>query len=243
MSRFEHVISLGSFCSTALELERVGLREASMPFDWLISDWQGVEDLIDHHFKDFLRYDLLYQEKYVPKHYKNIQYGVAFFHDFDPYRSLKEQLDSVSEKYRRRIERFYDYIIEPTLFIRYIKDTDECRYFEKNIDSITRKAKGYNSQNRLIFVANDDMSSSLLPVYPVHTDENDTVARKFLEKSPSLFTLLADPDLYSVEKKGKNMEVYLKKHREKGISHRIADKLEGKFKNVYIHENRLDEHF
>lgn len=40
-TNYKHVISLGFFCSVALELERKGLRDASYPFDWLISDFQG----------------------------------------------------------------------------------------------------------------------------------------------------------------------------------------------------------
>ena len=33
MTDFKHFISLGSFCSVALDLEALGLRDASMPFD------------------------------------------------------------------------------------------------------------------------------------------------------------------------------------------------------------------
>ena len=50
---FSHFISLGYFCSVALELERVGLRSASSPFDWLVSDFSGVIDLIENHFDSF----------------------------------------------------------------------------------------------------------------------------------------------------------------------------------------------
>lgn len=39
---FTHVVSLGWFCSVARELEKAGLREFSMPFDWCLSpDWGG----------------------------------------------------------------------------------------------------------------------------------------------------------------------------------------------------------
>ena len=58
---YSHFISLGYFCSVAMELERTGLRASSSPFDWLISDFTGVTDVINNHFKDFLDYDLLFQ--------------------------------------------------------------------------------------------------------------------------------------------------------------------------------------
>ena len=38
---YKHFISLGYFCSVAMELERFGLRSESGPFDWVISDMRG----------------------------------------------------------------------------------------------------------------------------------------------------------------------------------------------------------
>lgn len=35
-------ISLGYFCSIAMDLEKLGLRNESLPFDWVISDFEGV---------------------------------------------------------------------------------------------------------------------------------------------------------------------------------------------------------
>ena len=35
-------ISLGYFCSIAIDLEKLGLRTESSPFDWVISDFEGV---------------------------------------------------------------------------------------------------------------------------------------------------------------------------------------------------------
>lgn len=41
MKKYENFISLGYFCSVALELQRLGLRSCSSPFDWCISEWSG----------------------------------------------------------------------------------------------------------------------------------------------------------------------------------------------------------
>ena len=72
-------ISLGYFCSVALELERIGLRSASYPFDWTISDFEGVIDAIENNFIHFLDYEYLYQNKEIHSHYRNKKYRISFF--------------------------------------------------------------------------------------------------------------------------------------------------------------------
>lgn len=64
-TNYKHVISLGFFCSVALELERKGVRDASYPFDWLISDFQGVIKVIENRFYDFLNIDFFLRIKSV----------------------------------------------------------------------------------------------------------------------------------------------------------------------------------
>lgn len=47
---YKHVISLGSFCSPALKIERLGLRDGSYPFDWVLSrSMNNVVELITLH--------------------------------------------------------------------------------------------------------------------------------------------------------------------------------------------------
>ena len=43
MASYKHIISLGWFGSIAEELERLGLRSAIYPFDWILSDWETVK--------------------------------------------------------------------------------------------------------------------------------------------------------------------------------------------------------
>ena len=50
---YSNYVSLGSFCSVAMELERFGLRSASFPFDWLLSDFRGVVEAINSNFGAF----------------------------------------------------------------------------------------------------------------------------------------------------------------------------------------------
>lgn len=118
--KYKHFISLGYFCSPAMELEKIGLRDCSSPFDWCISDIDGVYRCIKDGFQSFLDYKYLSQNKTYHRIYKNTYYGIEFYHDFDAYKALDLQLESVKSKYERRIKRFYKNIHEPTLFIRYI---------------------------------------------------------------------------------------------------------------------------
>lgn len=120
MKKYHHYISLGFFYSVALELERIGLRSTSSPFDWCISNFEGVIEAINNRFVDFFNYDYLFQSDKEHQNYLNTKYNIWFYHDFDKYHTLESQLQEVKQKYDRRINRFYEDISEPTLFIRYI---------------------------------------------------------------------------------------------------------------------------
>jgi hypothetical protein len=51
---YTRVISVGSQCATAGEIQRFGLKKASYPFDWLYSSLGMVADCIEDDFADFL---------------------------------------------------------------------------------------------------------------------------------------------------------------------------------------------
>ncbi len=154
MKKFCHIISLGHFCGVAQELERLGLRDASYPFDWLITQRESVEKLIKNRFKDFLSYDLLYQDSEHPQIYRNKEYdfGVSFYHDFSGYIPLEKQLDAVTEKYNRRIDRFYTAISEPTLFIRYVNNESDALFYKMNFERSLKFFKSFCPQNELMLV-------------------------------------------------------------------------------------------
>lgn len=89
--KYNNVISLGFFCSVASEIEKIGLRSSSYPFDWLISDFKGVIAVIENHFEDFMSYENMAQHELYPSFYKDTKYGMQFYHDFDEYHSLKNK--------------------------------------------------------------------------------------------------------------------------------------------------------
>lgn len=241
-------ISLGYFCSVAIELEKLGLRTESSPFDWVISDFEGVMSAIQNHFEDFLKYEYLVQSKQDHTCYKDTKYNIKFFHDFDKYTDLKKQLPKVQEKYTRRINRFFKSITEPTLFIRYISDVEtiegvskELIYIEKNYDCILKTLKSFNENNDILFIANEGVLSEKLTIYNVKKDENDLVARNPISQNPFLFNKFTSIDL---EYKEENIGRYIKKEREKKYIHnRIKRKMKSLFKKIFLKEYIHDKQY
>lgn len=233
MAKFDHVISLGYFCSTSLELERVGLRDYSYPFDWLITDLKGILDCVENKFDGFLTQENLLQYEDTPHYYYNQKYKVHFYHDFSAYEPLDKQLTSVQEKYYRRISRFYENIMNPTLFIRYISGKEELEYIENNIEQILSVLKKFNRQSELLLISNDDISSSSLKIFQVTKDENDTVARKFLDKNHRLKEYL-ESNIYDEIKRAENLSRYNNK-KEIGKINRVYLKLTSHLKKPYKH--------
>lgn len=146
----------------------------------------------------------------------NTKYDIHFYHDFDKYKTLEAQLEDIDNKYRRRINRFYEVIKSKTLFVRYISSKEECVYIEENLLEILEVLRRYNQENDIIFVANDDIVSNKLEIFNVEVDNEDTVARKFIEKNTQLEKYLAS-DIYDSKKRKENIKVYDNKEKRKKI--------------------------
>lgn len=249
MKQYENFISLGYFCSIALELEKMGLRSTSSPFDWCKSDFEGVIKAIEDKFDYFLDYDQLLQSQDDPDHYFNAAYKIWFFHDFDKYRPLNSQIENVQAKYTRRIERFYKNIKNPTLFIRYISNEEltadgksvELEYIEKHIGSIISLLKSFNENNDIIFIANSGIESDIITVYNVNPDAEDTVAREPLHKNGDLKKMF---DSFDYEYREKNISIFQQKesrknnfwmHKAKSISNIMKSLL----LRPYVHEKTI----
>lgn len=192
---FDHIISLGWFCSPALEIRRIGLRDASYPFDWLMThDFSVIINLIKN--KRYIKLhsdDMLQYESDSSKWYSR-EYLISIFHDFDNYTKLNEQIGAVNEKYFRRMKRFYESIIEPTLFLRYIKDEDEALYISTHEVEIKNVIQEDNEENEIIYIANIELKDALQlsksKIYFVTPDSQDYVARSFLRQLPDLYEYL-----------------------------------------------------
>lgn len=249
MTNYDNFISLGYFCSVAQELEKLGLRSSSSPFDWCITEFEGVVSAIENCFDRFLDYELLSQSAHDRSHYYNSRYGIWFFHDFDQYNPLDRQLEHVKAKYKRRIDRFYENIKKPTLFVRYISDeqltadgrSEELEYIEKNIDHITEVLKSFNPENEIVFIANSDVNSDIINIHHVQADPDDNVSREPLTQNEELKKLF---NSFDYARRQTNIAVYRQKEARKNncwlnkvkTASKILKKL---FRRQYIHQKQI----
>lgn len=249
MKKYESVISLGYFCSVAIELEKMGIRNFSTPFDWLITDWFGIERAFKTKFKDFLNYDNLIQDEEFRGHYKDNNYNFCFFHDFSEYKSLDSQIYTVREKYDRRIKRLFEKITKPTLFIRYInteKGTNELDYIKNNYESIINMFRKYNTQNDILFIVDEKYKNADIPnLYFVKVENGEKVCRDPIYSNKELYNFL---NSIEIKNKEENIVRYKEKNKNKEkFLYKLYKKIEKKIKNLilkkyyhnktYIHNN------
>ena len=197
--QYQHFISLGCNCQVALELEQLGLRDSSMPYDWIRTKWKAIEHTINTDFADFLKYDNLFQDKRTPYIYTDFACGTTFVHDFVDYFSLKSQMKRVNKKYRRRIELFKHNICEPTLFIRYCRDREELIYIAENYASIEKTFKQYHSLNDIVFITHektenipDTVLDKIEHLFVFEKDETIDFDSTPISKCPDLLWLLTN---------------------------------------------------
>ena len=217
---YSNYISLGYFCEVASDLEKMGLRSFSSPFDWGISSFPGVIDAIENKFYGFMDYDNLLQSKKYRYHYYETRYHFWFYHDFSDYKPLIKQYDKVKEKYWRRITRFLRAIEYPTLFFRYISSSEvdedgkseELIWIEENYHRILNVLRSYNPDNCIIFIGDETVHSSIIKIYNVTRDKNDTVSRSPICNNKELLLLLSDIEFPGKET---NQQRYLSKEKKK----------------------------
>jgi hypothetical protein len=243
--KIKHIISLGYFCSPALELERFGYRDSSYPFDWLIIDFPVVVRLINNHFDEILQYDNMSQKHDMPYLYRDDKYNIEFYHDFNKYQPLSKQLNFVRDKYLQRIKRFYDSIHEPTLFVRYISDEHvdeegkslELKWIEENFADINSLIKSFNANNRILYISNFGQKSKIVDLFFVTKDLGDTVCRKPFENNSDIPNYILNFE-YDSFLKARNLDFYYRKLRRAKrmkIWNRLVNKLQKIFYKEYHH--------
>lgn len=237
MNEFSHIISLGSRCYTAMDLSSLDLRDTSSPFDWLVSDWYGVERALKSDFADFLLYENMSQCKQHRGWYCDENYHFEYRHDFTPFRSLKSQLNRISNKYQRRIKRFRKNICDPTLFVRYIETETELKYITDHYSSILTLIKRSQSDNEIVFVShlpgvskiNDGFYVQTESSYSVHPIQDCTELREYLCSFP-------------YEKKNENARFRLQKKNQyhpKLMKHSLRwQKMKMKYFPKYTHRKQ-----
>lgn len=108
-------VSLGFNCEVALMLQHLNMRCSAFPFDWNITPFFGLCDILENNFVSFLDEKLLVPAGSAAL---NTKYGIGFYHDFPTVRDVKgidwlapdylNALEDIKPKYIRRITRFND---------------------------------------------------------------------------------------------------------------------------------------
>ena len=248
--KYENYISLGYFCEVAQDLEKMGLRNTSSPFDWCITSFEGIISLLANRFDGFMDYENLAQSIESRSHYLDTQYGVFFFHDFSKYIPLNEQIESVKEKYSRRINRFLNNIENPTLFIRYISNeikgengkSTELQWIEENEDYINKIVQMYNSQNNIIYIGDEKTYSNIVKIYNVKVDNNDKVSRSPIINNTELYPIMKE---FKISGQEENIRRFEEKYQKKHILYtkfkrKIVSMYCKIFCKVYIHSKEYD---
>lgn len=198
---FKNYVSLGGACDVAKGLKKYYLRSQSGPFDWLVSPFEGVIDCIENQFEDFLVRENLDLDLENKRHFKDRKYDFTYLHDVK--NNLDEEYFEIKTKYNRRIEKFKQSIIEPTCFIRRLRNVKEIEFILKNREHIEEVIMQSNSANKLIFILPKSFKSYAegLDSYYVGEPWNKMKAEdlsNIFDTSPELLSYLlsnADPDI------------------------------------------------
>lgn len=207
---FDSVISLGFFCGTAQEIEKIGLRSFSGPFDWLITlDFKSILGLIINHFEGLFEGLHFVDDS---NEVDNDALGIQFYHDFKRASTIESQIPDVRKKYARRIDRFYEEINNRTLFIRYIYSIEEEKWIDDNYQEVLSLIKKFNPLNEIIFVSHfNNIEHNNFKPFLCSIDKNDVVCRYFIKKNATLLKALKNNNFFDKKKRKRNLRFYRKK--------------------------------
>eukprot|EP00428_Durinskia_dybowskii_P003939 CAMPEP_0170286936 /NCGR_PEP_ID=MMETSP0116_2-20130129/43521_1 /TAXON_ID=400756 /ORGANISM="Durinskia baltica, Strain CSIRO CS-38" /LENGTH=231 /DNA_ID=CAMNT_0010538345 /DNA_START=85 /DNA_END=776 /DNA_ORIENTATION=- len=113
-------VSLGSYCAVASALNLLKLRAAAYPFDWNRTSLEGVIHFLENRFADFLQF-LSVKDFEGGKDTGGKAYCGAYHSIWHENLATEDG----TEKYRRRIDRFYENAAPRILFIRCMNSSSE----------------------------------------------------------------------------------------------------------------------
>lgn len=155
MSRLR-VVSLGSFCGVKFSIQRLGLGEAHLPFDWVRTTAEGVRHFLQSRFSDFFsivsRVDVANLQVYRSERH-------SFWHDDISQAASREKLS-------RRIERFcaLQQDCKDLLFVRSCTSTDELLEVEALYEQLCVFFGSGKNRRVLLLVAVDGQEDFQGPV-------------------------------------------------------------------------------
>jgi hypothetical protein len=168
------IISIGSNCSVAYQLQQNNYRYNSYPFDWLkIDNLTSIIMCLKDNFKDFIpnkdivkytdKFPLITNDNFPINNdikSSNVvitnKYNMTFCHDFN---ENLENYDLICEKYKKRIHKFINNLtIGCDLIYHELKPK---KLNKKDIDIIIDFIKNYNNRNTLTIIINNPKNIEL----------------------------------------------------------------------------------
>lgn len=228
---FSNCISLGYYCGTACVLSRLGLRNTSGPFDWYISDFQGVLSQIENGFSDFLKRKNL-EKTDNPKIIIDTKYGFVINHDIK--NNFEDEYEEIWRKYNRRITRFKQTVIQPTLFFRCIQNEAEIEYINEHWEHVSFLLKRYNGKNEIVYVYREGLPTltSNVKSFCLNIDSYDAnvlAMRHLFDKSEELVVFCNN--LLPTSVRRKNLEFDRDSNSQRVLAHyvhrQVTDDVDG----------------
>jgi len=115
---FDTVIGLGHRCFTAQHLRRMMIHSGTMPFDWIISSYEGTAAALAARFAGMFQPELL---ELRADHIADHRYGFQHLHDFPIHADFIADRDRVVARYDQLTRRMAAALTSPkrVLFVRH----------------------------------------------------------------------------------------------------------------------------
>lgn len=150
---YKNFISLGYYCGTAASMSKLGIRSFSGPFDWCVSEFDGVLSCLNNEFFDFMhKNNLEVEEKFGI--FNDVKYGFKFTHEIKAASDFESKYEDIYNKYLHRIEVFKQEIKQETCFIRILQNMEELIYIKEHFSYIESIIKRHNTKNDIIYLLN-----------------------------------------------------------------------------------------
>lgn len=175
---FENFISLGYYCGVAASMSKLGIRSCSGPFDWYISEFQGVLECIENDFGDFLDVNNL-EVVSNGTAFEDKKYNFYLGHEIKV--SFERDWETIYRKYMGRINAFKEQIKKKTCFMRAVRDREELLYIKNNMQHINRIIKKQNAENEIVYIVSNRISDNNDLLYPYFAVDSSYEGRRIEE--------------------------------------------------------------
>lgn len=239
---YKNIITLGFNCAIARSCRKFGLRSRDYPFDWGVSNLEGVIEAIESGFSEFMERKWMIETN--DKCYYQTKYKYYFAHDFEDglwnETDFEGQFSFVKQKYQKKIAHLIEDCKDSALFIRQIENMEEAKYIVwnlKHIQEVLQICEG--SGNQIIWIGEKDVAEYLskrnIFCYEAEIDWMDGSTGWLLNRNTELKNFLLENQIDS-RKQVKNLlyveELYEARIQKEMIDGRIKEKLLKVFLNA-----------